>query len=163
MVTHSGEVSTIAGDGCFRFKDGDALHSSFTYPSGIDVDADGNLFISDGFTNKIRKLSPIGQVSIIAGSVSGFKDGPSLSSMFACPEGLVISENHKQIFVCDTGNNRIRRVDLKKQQVTTFAGSGEKGALDGDAKCAQFNYPAGIAIDFEETLSWGTILIIRSE
>lgn len=85
-----------------------------------------------------------GVVDTLAGSVAGFRDGPSKQSMFNEPGGLAIDDKGT-VYVADFSNNRIRAIRADGT-VSTVAGTGEPGFLDGPADAAQFNGPAGVAV-----------------
>jgi len=119
------------------------LHAQFNYPRGIAIDPLGNIYVSDH--HRIRKISPHGSVSTIAGtSKSGKVDGVGSSAQFSGPNGIAI-DCMGNLLVSDFGNDRIRKVS-EKGEVTTLAGSTE-GFADGRGSRAQFANPLGIAID----------------
>jgi hypothetical protein len=108
------------------------------------VDAFGNVFLTDD--NLIRRLDSSGSASVLAGSADpGFADGNRSTALFAYPAGLA-ADAGGNIFVADTGNHRIRKIDATGQ-VTTLAGNGQPGYLDGNAATAQFHFPLGITVD----------------
>ena len=144
-ITPQGMVSTLAGSGSAGSTDGTGTSASFSAPSGVAVDALGNIYVADTGNNKIRKVTPAGVVTTIAGSnTGGFVDGSVSTALFSQPSDIAIDEPGN-IFVADTGNNRIRKIS--SGQVSTVAGSGEAGSTDGPALQATFNYPTGIAVD----------------
>lgn len=112
-ITPDGVVSTVAGvAGVSGSNDGPALQAHLNTPSGIDVDANGNVFIVDTFNHTIRELTTDGNLITVAGTpgVSGFADGAN--AKFNAPVGLKIAPDGSLI-VADTGNNVIRRVNLR--------------------------------------------------
>ncbi|MGB9687146.1 MAG: NHL repeat-containing protein [Rectinema subterraneum] len=144
-ITPQGMVSTLAGSGSAGSTDGTGTSASFNAPSGVAVDALGNIYVADTGNNKIRKVTPAGVVTTIAGLNSGgFADGSVSTALFSQPSDIAIDES-ETLFIADTGNNRIRKIS--GGQVSTVAGSGEAGSADGFALQAAFNYPTGIAVD----------------
>lgn len=144
-VTPASEVSTIAGTGVFGYADGPAATSAFNLPMGVAVDNAGNVYVADAGNNRIRKISG-GVVTTVAGDgVAGFADGPAATARFNNPMKIKVDVNGN-IIVLDQNNNRIRKIS-PGGTVTTIAGSGVAGFADGPAATAQFNAPAGLAID----------------
>jgi sugar lactone lactonase YvrE len=152
-ITPQGMVSTFAGSGSAGSIDGTGTSASFNAPSGVAVDVLGNIYVADTGNNKIRKVTPSGVVTTIAGiNAGGFADGPVSTALFSQPSDIAIDEAGN-IFVADTGNNRIRKIS--SGQVSTVAGSGSLGSIDGLAAEAAFNYPTGIAVDSQGYLYVG--------
>lgn len=140
-------VYTLAGSGFPGYFDGDSTSASFNNPRGIAIDTQGNLFVVDGNNNVVRKITPTGTVSTLAGTpgVAGYLDGPAASAQFSDPYNICI-DPAGNLFVSDFQNHRIRKIDTNGM-VSTVAGSGVDGWLDGSADSAQFNYPRGICVD----------------
>jgi sugar lactone lactonase YvrE len=136
-------VTTRAGDGSPAFRDG--TPSAFSDPFGIAVGSDGAIYVADGGeSNRIRKISPDGNVTTFAGGSEGFADGVGAMASFNTPSGLALGPDDN-LFLADTGNNRIRKI-TPEGQVSTIAGNGTAGYVDGPAAQAQFNGPIGIAV-----------------
>jgi sugar lactone lactonase YvrE len=136
-------VSTIAGDGSPVLRDGKL--SGFSDPFGVAVAKDGTIYVADaGESNRIRKISPDGNVTTLVGGSEGFGDGVGQSALFNTPSALALGPDGN-LFVADTGNNRIRKI-TPEGQVTTVAGDGTAGYVDGPAAKAQFNGPIGLAV-----------------
>ncbi len=136
-------VTTIAGDGSPLVRDGN--QSAFSDPFGVAVAVDGRLYVADaGESNRIRKIMPDGSVTTLAGNTEGFADGAGASASFNTPSALALGPDGN-LYVADTGNNRIRKI-TPDGNVSTVAGSGTAGYVDGPATQAQFNGPIGLAI-----------------
>jgi len=143
-VTATSYVSTFAGSGTVGNTNGTGIASSFFNPKGIALDNLGNIYVADSGNNKIRKITPAGVVTTLAGSgAAGRSDGTGMGASFNSPTGLVVDQPTGDIYVADSGNNRIRRIS-SGGLVTTYAGTTLPGSADGIA--ASFNYPTGITI-----------------
>jgi sugar lactone lactonase YvrE len=138
-------VSILAGNGSPVFRDlSRPTEAGFSDPFGITVATDGTIYISDaGESNRIRKITSDGILATFAGGNEGFADGSPGS--FNTPSGLAIDANDS-VYVADTSNNRIRKITTEGV-VSTIAGDGIAGYLDGSAATAQFNGPVGVAVD----------------
>ena len=153
-VTPGGVVTTFAGTGGEGAVDGPALNASFRYPSGVAVDSSGNVYVADAGTNLIRKVTPGGMVSTLAGSGTAmFADGTGAAASFNYPTGIAVDLGGN-LYVADARNNLIRKV-TRDGVVTTLAGivagSIIKGKApnpyqDGTGTTATFNFPVGIAV-----------------
>ncbi len=140
-------VSTLAGDGSPAFRDNaQSSQAAFADPFGIAVSADGTIFVSDaGDSNRIRKLTLDGAVTTLAGTVEGFADGPGAQAAFNTPSGIAL-DKAGNLLVADTGNNRVRKI-TPDGQVSTIAGDGVAGYIDGPSSQARFDAPVGVAVD----------------
>jgi sugar lactone lactonase YvrE len=144
-VAPDGRVSTVAG-GARGFSDGVGSSAAFSTPSGLALAPDGTLYVADTGNHAIRRITPDGSVSTLAGDGSpGYADGPAHQARFNGPIGVAVAPDGR-IFVTDTYNDRIRVIDVNGI-VTTLAGSGQPGADDGVADSASFDTPAGLAFD----------------
>ena len=145
-ITPAGVVSTVAGDGTSGFADGPAASARFNGPSGLALDAAENLYVVDQRNNRIRKITPAGIVSTIAGSATqGFADGPAAGAQFHTPVGVAV-DAAGNVFVADALNYRIRKINTAGI-VTTYAGNGTQSFADGAAASAGFLFPSGLAFD----------------
>jgi sugar lactone lactonase YvrE len=145
-ITASGLVSTLAGSGTSGSSDGVGTAASFAVSFGIAVDADGNVYVADWGNNKIRKITPTGQVTTFAGSgLTGSTDGPAATASFDGPRGVAV-DKVGSVYVADTFNHKIRKIS-PTGVVTTIAGSGAAGSADAIGSAASFNFPKGLALD----------------
>lgn len=146
-IAPDGTVTTIAGTGAAGYADGTALNAKFNRPWGILTDGADNVYVADKDNQVIRKISPEGIVTTLAGTVnsSGRTDGPATSSKFFSPENMVFDANGN-MYVADTDNNLIRKI-TPAGEVSTFAGSGTAGKDDGEGTAATFNKPIGLVIN----------------
>ena len=139
-------VHLIAGDGQDGVLDGAALASRFSDPYGVAIGPRGAIYVADGGeANRIRVIGPDGAVSTLAGGKEGFTDGSGSAAAFHTPSALAL-DHLGNLYVADTGNHAIRRI-APDGAVTTLAGSGSPGYVDGIGRAAQFNGPVGIAVD----------------
>ncbi len=141
-ITSTGTVTTLAGS-TGGSTDGDVSVALFQGPRGITIDADGNLYISD--SHRIRKITPGGIVSTLAGSTQGITDSDGSAARFNIPTGLAVDADGN-VYVADDGNERIRKV-TPTGTVTTVAGFFAPGFTDGFGEDAAFSSPTGIALD----------------
>ena len=141
-------VSTFAGSGADGNIDsaGSAAPASFHEPLALVADENGNVYVADSFNHEIRKIAANGQVSTLAGSGSpGSADGVGSAASFNEPRGMAIDPTHGDLYVADYGNHKIRRIS-PAGIVTTVAGTGQPGDVDGAAETAQFNHPEGLTV-----------------
>eukprot|EP00242_Pyramimonas_sp_CCMP2087_P000191 CAMPEP_0198228870 /NCGR_PEP_ID=MMETSP1445-20131203/113827_1 /TAXON_ID=36898 /ORGANISM="Pyramimonas sp., Strain CCMP2087" /LENGTH=580 /DNA_ID=CAMNT_0043909303 /DNA_START=198 /DNA_END=1941 /DNA_ORIENTATION=+ len=144
-ITPQGHVSTLAGTGEEGYQDGGGTVAQFNSPRGIAVDGDGNVFVADMMNNRIRKITPQGHVSTLAGTgEEGYQDGEAIVAQFKGPGGLAV-DGDGNVFVVDTGE-RIRKI-TPQGIVSTLAGTGVQGYQDGEGTVSQFNKPRGLAVD----------------
>lgn len=172
-VDASGRVTTIAGSGQIGLKDGQGLEAAFDHPQDVAVASDGTVYVADTLNHVIRRIGSDGRtttltapssrlVEVSPGQVvpSGdFRDGSIAEAKFNEPSGLAL-DDRGNLYISDSGNQRIRYMDFGKGQVTTVAGgSAAAGAAyepaslyaqgayaDGKAEAARFNFPQGIAL-----------------
>lgn len=146
------KVYTIVGSGDAGHRDAESIKAEFNGPTGITTDDEGNLYVADTQNDLIRKVDTEGNVTTVAGTKEGYKDGAAEEAAFNQPTG--IDWENGALYVCDTGNQRIRKIE--NGEVTTFAGTAgyylesdgifEGGYQDGAAAQAQFAEPMGILV-----------------
>lgn len=146
-VTTGGTVNTLTGNGTIGYVDGSLANAQFYAPESLVTDAAGNIYVADFSNNIIRKITPAGVVSTLAGSgTAGYDDGTGTAATFNSPRGIVI-DGSGSLYVADRGNNLIRKVTAAGV-VTTFAGNRAAAWVNNTtATSASFNKPSGLAID----------------
>ncbi|OJW12639.1 MAG: hypothetical protein BGO48_05365 [Mucilaginibacter sp. 44-25] len=145
-----GTVTTFVGSMAGN-ADGSGLSALFNHPLGTVVDAAGNLYVSDSYNCSIRKITPDGTVTTIAGSGNiGSANGTGTGASFYAPAGLAI-DAAGNLYVADMGNNLIRKV-TPGGVVTTFAGSGNAGYTDATGMDASFSAPSALAMGSDGSL-----------
>lgn len=142
-VMPDGTVSTLAGS-TEGYADGVGAQARFAYPVGVAVDNVGNVYVADHWNHRIRKITPDGTVTTLAGSDDGYAEGTGTAARFTYPSGVAV-DNVGQVYVADQGNHRIRKIS-PAGVVSTVAGS-IWGYADGVGDQAQFAYPTGVALD----------------
>lgn len=138
--------------------DGDQVDARFSYPRGVAVDGFGNVYIAEYMNQTVRKATPEGLVTRIIGSPgsAGSNDGAGSSARLNSPWGVAVDGN-SNVFVADRANNRIRKM-TPDGMVSTLAGSGQPGYVDGAGGTARFNFPQGVAAD-----SFGNVFVADTD
>jgi streptogramin lyase len=150
-ITAAGVVTTLAGTaGWYGSADGTGSAAQFYDPSGVAVDGNGNVYVADSLANTIRKITPAGVVTTLAGTAclctGGSADGTGTAALFSGPGGVAV-DSSGNVYVADTNNHTIRKI-TPAGVVTTFAGTaGSSGSADGTGSAAQFRYPSKVAVD----------------
>jgi sugar lactone lactonase YvrE len=135
----------LAGTGSPGFVNGTGTAAQFNQPAGIAVDSVGNVYVSEIANHAIRKISPSGAVSTLAGTGSpGFVNGTGTAAQFNQPCGVAVDRDG-HLYVAEWRNHVIRKIS-PTGTVNTFAGSGAAGFVDGPASIARFAYPNGVAV-----------------
>jgi uncharacterized protein (TIGR03437 family) len=153
----TGVLTLVAGDGTVGFSgdNGSATSGQMVYPERVALDSTGNLFIADTQNHRIRKVSN-GVITTVAGNgVAGFggDSGPATSAQLMSPSGIAV-DSAGNLYIADTGNNRIRKV--ANGVITTVAGNGTagfgSGGDNGLATSADLNQPQGVGVDGSDNL-----------
>ena len=147
-ITPGGVVSTFAGISEYEGSvDGAEGTARFSGPSGMAMDNLGNLYVADWSSHTIRRITPGGMVTTLAGSafVSGGADGTGNKARFDVPSSLTV-DSSGNVFVADQNNHALRKV-TPLGTVSTFAGLPGSGATDGNGNVARFHHPQGVATD----------------
>jgi prepilin-type N-terminal cleavage/methylation domain-containing protein len=149
-ITPAGVVTTFAGSGTAGTANGTGVAAQFSSPAGVAVDSSNNVYVADYGNHMIRKITPAGVVTTVAGGTRGYLDATGTSAQFNFPNQLTV-DSAGNLFVADTYNNMIRKI-TPAGVVTTFAGDGTAGTLNGTGTAAEFNVPLGITISADGTL-----------
>jgi sugar lactone lactonase YvrE len=146
-ITPQGVVSTFAGTTEAGSADGAGSAARFNGPNSLALDATGNLWLTDAANNTVRKITPAGVVSTVAGKAgaAGNTDAVGAAARFSYPWGIAV-DSTGEVYVADSGNNSVRRID-SAGKVSTVAGGGANyqnvsGKLPGGLA-----YPIGLAVD----------------
>ena len=148
-VTHS--LTVLAGGlGGLGHTNGTGSAASFYNPSGVGTDPSGNVYVADQNNNVIRKITPAGVVTTLAGTagVTGSNDGTGANAQFNAPTGVASDSTGTNLYVADSHNDTIRQIVIATGVVTTVAGSPGVGASDnGTGSAAHFDSPSAVAVD----------------
>jgi sugar lactone lactonase YvrE len=154
-ITPQGLVTTVAGKPgvddygmVIGSADGSGTEARFRFPEGIAVDANGNLYVADKDNETIRKITPDGAVTTLAGAAGAFgsTDGSGALARFGAPHGITVDATGT-LYVAEAGNHAIRTVS-PGGMVDTLAGAApQPGSTDGSGGAALFNHPQGVAAD----------------
>ncbi|MBL1083542.1 RICIN domain-containing protein [Streptomyces actinomycinicus] len=156
-LTTDGKISTVAGTGAGNFggDGGPATAAQLKYPVGVAVDSTGTVYIGDQHNHRVRKITPDGQISTVAGTgTANFRGdgGPATAAWLYYPSGVAV-DSTGALYVADYGNHRVRKI-TPDGKISTVAGTGA-AALGGDggpATAAQLMNPSGVAVDSTGTL-----------
>jgi sugar lactone lactonase YvrE len=150
-VDPTGIITTVAGNGARGFSGdgGLATQAQLSAPAQIQLDRDGNLYFADQFNNRIRRVDRTGIITTVAGNgAKGFSGdgGPARDAQLSGAWGVTVDDTGN-LYIADTGNNRIRKVD-PSGRITTIAGIGVAGFSGdgGPATRAQLNNPLGVSV-----------------
>ena len=152
-----GVISTIAGNGNFRYTGDGGIATSATLPAptGLAFGAGGNLYLCDNFANRVRAISPFGIINLTAGTnIPGFSgDGGAAAAASLSDCQGIAADSSGNIYVADTGNRRIRKISASRN-ISTVAGNG-LNAFAGDGQSAvnaSLSGPLGVAVDSQGNL-----------
>src|SRR5207253_2565847 len=158
VAASTGIITTFAGTGGTGFfgDGGPATSAQLWNPTGVAVDAAGNLFIADAANNRIRRVAAgTGTITTVAGTGDagfGGDGGPATSAQLWTPTGVAV-DAAGNVFIADGANNRVRQVAAGSGIITTVAGSGGSSVGDGGlATNAQLLTPTGVAVDAARNL-----------
>lgn len=149
-ITPNGMVSTFAGaQTSYGSNDGQGAFARLFYPDGLTCDKQGNIYVADYGNHRIRKITPTGLVSTLAGSSAGYFNAQGGSARFYYPRAVAFDNRNGDIYVADASNHVIRKI-TSNGSVSTYAGSHANGSNDTTvATLASFDFPSSIAIDSE--------------
>ena len=157
VVSSLGHVTlAICLGGCSPSGDRDPeVEVPLNGPAAVALDADSNLYVADRGNHRIRRIDPSGTVTTVAGSGRSSYDGdggPATEAALWAPDGVAV-DSKGNLYIADTRNNRVRRVD-PSGTIATVAGTGESGGGGdgGPAREAQLSYPTGLAVDSDDNL-----------
>ncbi len=158
-IDAGGTITTVAGNGTegFAGDGGPAFQAALNQPHGVAVDSSGNLYIADSANHRIRRVDRQGVITTVAGNgtpdATG-DDGPARAATVKDPKTLATDAADKNLYIADTGNNRVRRIDLTTGVITTVAGVTKAGAEGdgGPSAKAQLNSPRGLWLTGDGTL-----------
>jgi DNA-binding beta-propeller fold protein YncE len=147
-----GKPTVLAGSGTKGFADGPPDRAEFNTPHNLVVAPDASIYVADTLNHRVRKLdAKAGTVTTIAGGEKGFAGdgGPAKDARFNEAYHVALDAAGKNLFVCDLGNRRIRKIDLAAGTISTVAGNGKKGVpVDGSvAAGAALVDPRAVAVD----------------
>ena len=152
-ISSDGTITTVAGNGVTGFSGdgGPATGASLAFPLGMAMDSGGNLYFADGNNNRVRRISPAGVITTVAGDGVGRfagDQGPASSASLDVPEDVAF-DGAGNLYIADAGNNRVRKVD-SSGLISTLAGMGDNGFSGdgGPATEAMLNFPWGLTTDF---------------
>ena len=154
-VTPAGVVTTFAGSGSALNTNGTGTGATFNNPTGIAIDANDNLYVTDYSNHSVRKITSAGVVTTLAGPVNtsgtwGTSNGTGTSARFNYPYHIVI-DSHGHIIVTEMNGQRLRKITTAGV-VTSYVGSTTSGSVNGVGTSARFNSPRGLGIDADDNI-----------
>jgi prepilin-type N-terminal cleavage/methylation domain-containing protein len=155
IITSSALVSTLAGvPNMSGSNDGPGATAKFSSPYGLAADSSGNIYVADSYNDTIRKITPAGVVSTLAGiaGTTGSNNGPAATATFNFPSNVGV-DSAGNVYVLDCNNNLVREI-TPAGVVSTLAGSGASGSANGNGTAASFNGLSGIVVT-----SGGTVYV----
>jgi len=156
-IALDGTVSVFAGQAAYGYADGQGALAKFWGPETVDFDPQGNMIVADKWNNMIRKITPNGTVSTLAGQqTAGYVNATGISAKFNNPSAATV-DPAGNIYVTDYNNNCVRKIS-STVAVTTISGTTAAGSANGAGTAATFNNPYVIAIDGSGNLYIGDYL-----
>ena len=156
-IAPDGTVTTVAGSATRGYVDAQGSSAQFSSPETVDFDPQGNLIVADKYNNAIRKITPNGTVSTLAGQLTaGYVNATGTSAKFNLPSAAT-ADAAGNIYVTDFTNNCVRKID-QAGAVTTLSGTTAAGSANGAGSAATFNSPYVIAMDGSGNLYIGDYL-----
>ena len=154
-VTPAGVVTTFAGSGSASNTNGTGTGATFKNPTGIAIDANDNLYVTDYSNHSVRKITSAGVVTTLAGPVNtsgtwGTSNGTGTSARFNYPYHIVI-DSYGHIIVTEMNGQRLRKITTAGV-VTSYVGSTTSGSVNGVGTSARFNSPRGLGIDADDNI-----------
>ncbi len=162
-ISPAGIVSTLAGvAGQSGGADGTGSNANFYYPTAVKLGPDGNLYVADSYNDTIRRVTPAGVVTTIAGTAgqSGSTDGMGADARFYHPTDLAVDPDGV-IYVADYQNRTIRRIATDGTVITVAGLAGQTGTADGLGSNARFRGPDAVAVEADKTLWVGDSTAVR--
>ena len=145
IIYKNGTVGTYAGNGSAGYTNGDASSARFSFPRGLALADNGDLYVADAFNSRIRIIYANGTVDTYAGTGGvGSTNGNLSIATFIAPRGLALADNG-DLYVADAIDNRIRII-YANGTVDTYAGTGGVGSTNGNLSNAEFNQPSSISL-----------------
>ncbi len=151
-ISPAGVVSSLAGVGLMTgYLDGAGTTATFNFPTAIAVDTSDNLYVADYNSHLIRMINPMGEVSTLAGVAAtfGYLDGTGKTANFFFPSGVAV-DSTGHVYVVEASNHKVRKI-TSAGVVSTLAGAGGAGYIEGTAGTAKFSTPYGVALDSSGT------------
>ena len=149
----TGNISTVAPGSGFGGDGGPATAARLNGPAGVALDSSGNLYIADSRNHRIRKVDTSGNISTTAGTGANGDGGAANSARLSFPEGVAL-DGSGNLYIADSSNHRIRKVDATTGNISTVAGTGTSGfgGDGGAATSATLHSPQGVALDISGNL-----------
>ncbi len=135
-----GQIQLVAGDPASGSVEGFKGEARFNYPTAVAIGPGGTLLVADTENHRIRRITPSGDVTTLAGSTRGYSDTADGLVQFSRPQGIAV-DTAGTVFVTDTDNHRIRRIAASSGEVTTLAGGHQYGYVDGLGPDSRFAFP----------------------
>jgi serine/threonine protein kinase, bacterial len=159
-ITPTGMVTTFAGSTAIGYSNGTGAAARFFFPIGVTVDSAGDVYVADEANYAIRKITPSGVVSTLAGSTNpGSADGPALTASFFNPTQVAV-DGPGNVYVADTGNNEIRKVTAAGTVTTIVGGTSRLQLIPGPLP-GSLGRPYGIALSVpDKEGNWNMVISV---